>query len=216
MNVITLTPPSVEPVTLQQCYDHLRLTPEDSPRTHPDDAMLERQIKSARVDVENKTRRAFVKQKLRAVLGPTDHCWPWPTAYRSWWGGQPRGIELPRPPLLSVVQASYYDAEGVLVIVDPDDYWVTEDDPAQLFFSTGYIVPSVYPRADALRVDFWAGYQPEGSPEDDFVSNVPEPIKSAILLGVELQYEALDPRQREMLEKAQSELLVPYTSFVVV
>jgi hypothetical protein len=48
------------------------------------------------------------------------------------------------------------------------------------------------------------------------VSNVPEPLKAAILLGVELQYEALDPRQREMLEKAQRELLIPYTSFVVV
>jgi len=216
MNLITLTPPSVEPVTLQQCYDHLRLTPEDSPRTHPDDAMLERQIKSARMDVENKTRRAFVKQKLRAVLGQVDACWPWPTVYRSWWGGQPRGIELPKPPLLSLVQVSYYDSDNALVVVDEENYSVSEDDPALLFFSTGYVQPLVYARADALRVDYWAGYQPEGSPEDDFATNVPEPIKSAILLGVELQYEALDPRQREMLEKAQAELLVPYTSFVVV
>ncbi len=216
MNVITLTPPSVEPVTLAMAYAHLRLTPEESPLTHPDDAMLLRQITAARVDVENRTRRAFVKQKLRAVLGETSDCWPWPTSYRSWWGGQARGIELPKPPLLSVVQVSYWDSAGALVIVDPDDYMVSEDDPARFYFLGGFVLPSVYPRADALRVDYWAGYQPEGSPEDDFVTNVPEPIKAAILLGVELQYDALDPRQREMLERAQANLLVPYTSFVVV
>jgi uncharacterized phiE125 gp8 family phage protein len=214
MNLITLTPPTIEPVTLEQCYAHLRLTPDDSPRTHPDDAMLLRQIKTARQDVENRTRRALVKQKLRAILGQSDDCWPWPTIYRSWWGGQPRGLDLPKPPLLSVVEVSYYDASGALVIVDPADYFASEDDPAKLYFGTGFVAPDVYPRADAMRVDFWAGYQPEGSPEDDFVTNVPEPLKAAILLGVEMQYEALDPRQREMLENAQDALLVPYTSFV--
>lgn len=216
MNLTTLIPPTIEPVTLEQVYSHLRLTPEDSPRTHPDDDMLLRQIKVARMDVENRTRRALVKQKLRAILGPREDCWPWPTVYRSWWGGQPRGIDLPRPPLLSIAQVSYYDTSGALVIVDPTDYFASEDDPGRLFFGTGLIIPDVYPRADALRVDYWAGYTPTGSPEDEFVSNVPEPLKAAIILGVELQYEALDPRQREMLEKAQQDLLTPYTSFVVV
>lgn len=216
MNLITLTPPSVEPVSLEQVYAHLRLTPEESPRTHPDDEMLERQIKVARMDCENRTRKAFVKQKLRAVLGQTDSCWPWPTVYRSWWGGQARGIEIPKAPLIEVVQVSYYDGDGALVVVDEDDYVISEDSPASLYFLTGFVPPVVFPRPDALRVDFWAGYQPEGSPEDDFVTNVPEPLKAAIILGVELQYEAMDPRQRQMLENAQAELLVPYTTFVVV
>ncbi len=216
MNLITLTPPTIEPVTLEQVYAHLRLTPEASPRSHPDDDMLLRQIKVARMDCENRTRRAFVKQKLRAVLREADSCWPWPTMYRSWWGGQARGIDLPKPPLLSVVQVTYLDGDGVSVAIDPDSYSVSEDDPGRLYFASGYVLPYQDPILPAIRVDFWAGYTPTGSPEDEFVSNVPEPIKAAILLGVELQYEALDPRQREMLEKAQQELLVPYTSFVVV
>lgn len=216
MNVITLIPPPVEPVTLEEVYAHLRLTPDDSPRTHPDDDMLLRQIKAARQDCENRTRRAFVWQKLRAVLGPQSECWPWPTPFRSWWGGQPRGIELPKAPLLRVTEVSYFDSSGAVVVVEDDSYAVTEDDPARIYFTQGFVAPSVFPRPDAMRVDFWAGYQPEGSPEDEFVSNVPEPLKAAILLGVELQYEALDPRQREILEKAQATLLVPYTTFVVV
>lgn len=221
MNVIILTEPAVEPVTLVQVYSHLRLTPDGDlegsptvPLTHPDDDMLTMQIATARRDCENTTRRAFVKQKLRLVIGPTDERFPWQRIYYRY--SPCRGIELQRPPLIELLEVSYYDADNVLQVVDPADYYLTEDEPARLVFGTGFVPPITYGRPDALRVDYWAGYPPEGSPEDDFISRVPLPIKAAILFGVELQYEYTNPAQRAALERAQANLLTPYTIMIAV
>jgi uncharacterized phiE125 gp8 family phage protein len=71
MNIITVTPPPFEPVTLAEVYAHLRLEPEGSPATHEDDAMLQRQIATARAYVEQATRRALVLQTLR-LSAPAD------------------------------------------------------------------------------------------------------------------------------------------------
>lgn len=221
MNLIILEEPAVEPVTLAQVYKHLRLTPDGDlegsptiPLTHPDDEMLQLQIATARRDCENTTRRAFVRQKLRMITGPTDERFPW---RRIWYQYSPcRGVELQRPPLIELVEVSYFDGDNVLQVVDPAQYYLTEDEPARLAFGPGFTPPLVYSRPDALRIDYWAGYPPEGSPWDDFVTRVPAPIKSAILLGVELQYEALSPQQRERLEKSQASFLTPYTIMVAV
>lgn len=225
MNVITLTEPAVEPVTLEQVYSHLRITPDpDSPLSHPDDAMLTRQLVSARKDCENTTRRSFVRQKLRLVVDPCEPHWPWAYGFSrygylgrargNWWGaehlGGRRGIELKRPQVQEVVAVSYYGADNVLVVIDPANYYLTDDEPARLFFIQDFTAPAVYARPDALRIDYWAGYPTEGSPADDFISRVPQPIKSAILIGVELQYDQMSPAQRSALEQTQLNLLGPY------
>jgi hypothetical protein len=55
MNITTIVPPPSDAlvVTLEQVYDHLRLVPEDSPPTHPQDDMLTRLIKVATGDAES-------------------------------------------------------------------------------------------------------------------------------------------------------------------
>lgn len=224
MNVITLVEPTVEPVTLAMVYSHLRLTPDpDSPLSHPDDAMLLRHITTARKDCENTTRRAFVRQKLRLVMDPRSERWPWARNYwqggflgrapGAWTGpylGGQCSIELKRPQVQELVQVAYWDTENLEVIVAPADYFLTADEPARLQFVPTFQAPTCYGRSDALRIDYWAGYPTEGSPADDFTSRVPETIKSAILIGVELLYDQMDPAQRAALTLVQENLLGPY------
>lgn len=197
MNIVTITEPLFHPCNLAECYSHLRMDPDDSPPTHPDDDMLTRHIASATRFAEKFTRRAFVSQSLR-LYGPAF---------------TPTGINLLRPPIRSVESVQYYDTSNVLQTLDSANWYVTDDLMPQVRFVTGFAAPAVYDRPDAVRVNFTAGYDPESSPpttQADYAANVPSEIKDAILLGVELLYEALSPEQRERLERARESLLIPY------
>jgi uncharacterized phiE125 gp8 family phage protein len=188
MNITILTQPEFEPVSLPDCYSHLRLDPDAD--SHPDDTMLRRHMKTARRDVERITNRALVTQKLRLTTNQTGTL-----------------IALPRPPLISIVSVSVYDSAGELQVIDPDDYEVIDDLVPKLKLTTGLAACS---RADALRVDYWAGYPAEGSPGTDraaLIANVPSEAVDAILLGVQLLYDQLSPEQRETIIQARKSLL---------
>lgn len=208
MNIIVVTPPPVEPVTAEQAFVHLRLDSADDPEQNPDYAAVLAQITSAREQCEQITRRAFVQQTLR-IVGPGDG------SGRSWfwWGStaSARGVELLRPPLISVSGVNYYDASNTLQTLDPASYFVTDDLVPQLHFVDGFSSPCVYRRTDALQIEYVAGYAPVTSgPEPDYRANVPESIKQAILLGVQLQYDELTPEKRKALEGARDSLLSSY------
>lgn len=211
--------PAVEPVSLADCYAHLRLTPDPgSPLSHPDDAMLLRHIRTARADVENYMRRAIVKQRRRAVFGPDDRVrlglrggWGWGWAGAGYWNPWCASEGLPlRGGALAIESVSYYGGDNVDVVVDPASYFLVDSVRPSVQFVTGF-GPGVYSRSDAVRVEYWAGFPPQGSPEEDLLGAVPAPICDAILIGVELLYEALDPAQRDRLEAAQQSLLDPYS-----
>ncbi len=191
MNIIELTQPPVEPVTLEQVYAHLNLTPSGSPATHPDDTKLAAFISASRKQCEQIANRTFVEQRLLLVVE-----------------GFPcnRMVNLYRPPVQNVLSVAYYDAANVLQSVDAANYFVTDDLVPQLQFIQEYGFPSTYPARDALRIEYTAGYAPEGSPAD-YVANIPEPIKQAILLGVELMYDSMAPDQRKAIEAARDSLL---------
>jgi uncharacterized phiE125 gp8 family phage protein len=205
MNVITLDQPPEEPVTLTDVYATLRLTPYGSPLSHPHDTMLRRMITTARIQAENHTHRTFVYQRLLLV---TDR---FPT--RGW-------IELLNPPVIEVRSVGYYDADGVLNTVDTDEYTVTDTRVPRVHFGTAFWAPNVayhhyffpelnQPLADTVRIEYIAGYDPVGSPPD-YVANVPAPIKDAILVGVQLLYDKLDPRERESMEMQWRKMLEHY------
>lgn len=210
MNLIVVTPPPVEPVTLAEVYQFLRLDPDDdSPPAHPDDAMLRSQIAAARQDAENFTKRAFVEQTLRLYVSrfPCNDAFVGGQHWFSLRGG--RGyIELLRPPLMAVQSVQYYDQDNVLQTVSPADYFVTDDFVPRLMFIDTFAPPLTYIRADAVRVDYVAGYVSDDSPADDPAENVPAQIKQAILLGVQLLYDQLSPEQRKAIENSRDMLLI--------
>lgn len=218
MNLRTITPPPSDAlvVTLQEVYDHLRLTTEGSPPTHPQDTMLTRLIKVATSEAENITHRAFMEQTVRLY---TDR-FPYPSAFFSgdrWWSTRGQGyIDLLRPPLIAISAVRYYDEENELLTIDGDNYFVTDDLVPRLMFVDAFTGPTTYVRDDALTVDYVVGYPPDGSPAEDYAANIPEQIKQAVLLGVEMHYRSLDTKNREVFERARAELLSDFVVYTIV
>lgn len=201
MNIIVITPPPEEPVTLAECYKFLRLDPDDD-GTHPDDDMLIGMITAAREDCEKRTNRAFVEQTLRQVTRVERFG---PNGCGACFSGGLRYIEMARSPCQLIVAVRYYDGAGALQDIDDPNFYLTNDEPRRLQFVDGYGLPSTQDRNDAFQVDFVAGYPMAAS--DDYRSNVPRLVRQAILIGVQLQYDQLSPEQRERLEDQQTAFL---------
>lgn len=191
MNITVTQHPRFEPVSLDDVYLDLRLTPDDD--AHPDDAMLLAHIQAAREFVETATRRSLVQQKLR--LTEAGFCRLW----------------LRRPPLIRVDAVRYFDSANVMQTVDAADWYVTDDVVPELRFLS--FQPITYCRPDAVWVDYTTGYAPSGSPSSvmaDFIGNIPQALKQAVLLGVRLLYDNLSPADRESTERAREALIQGY------
>ncbi len=220
MNIIVVVPPPVEPIVLDDVYGHLRIDAFGSPAEHPDDAELTRHIATARTQAEQITRRAFVQQTLLTAV----HAFPCPRNafsysrpdrrfdYEDSYQWRAGYIELRRPPFISIDLVQYYDANNALQTLASSNYYVDEisDIVPRLQFKDTAILPQTYCRDDAVRITWTAGYQPEGSPAENYSTNVPTPIKSAILLGVELLYDNFKPDDRAAMERARDSLLASY------
>lgn len=187
MSIAVITPPAFEPITLEAARLHCRVDVlPGSPTGHPDDPFILRAITAAREVAEEILRRALVQQGLRM------HLPGWPGAcHRT--GRQRATVDLLRPPLISVDSITYYDEDNVLQTVDPASYFVEPLEPvARVRFVTGYSWPATYERADAVRIDYTAGYAPAASPaltQEEISATIPASIIAAMLLMIGDQYE---------------------------
>jgi uncharacterized phiE125 gp8 family phage protein len=180
MKLNLITAPSVEPVTLQQTKDHLRVDSAD------DDALIDNLILSARQWAESLTRRALITQTWDFFLDVF-----------------PAVIEVPRPPLQSVTSVKYLDTDGVQQTLDSALYDVdTNVEPGAIRPAWSCDWPSVRDVANAIEVRFVAGY-------GDAAQDLPAPIVSAILLHVQAHYDR-DFRDLELLRSTAEALLGPY------
>ena len=156
----TITPVAIEPITLAEVRQHLRL-PEDA----TEDELLLGLIKTARVYCEHYTRRAFAEQTLETYLDRFSGA---------------DSILLPCPPLQSVVEIGYTDSTGQETILPASDYVVDPDcEPGRVLpaYGTTWPVFTPYP-ATPIRIRFVAGN-----------AAIPEPIRQALLLLVGHWYE---------------------------
>lgn len=196
MNVIVLDPPTEEPIELDEdFYAAMRIAPIGSPPSHPHDNLFRRHITTARIEAEQITGRAFVRQRLLLVTDvvPRD-----------------RYIPLLRPPVQEVLSVGYYDTNGALQTLATGDYVVTDDIAPRVSFDVSSSIYGAYGQvSDAIRIEYWAGYPGEGSPPD-YVAGVPTPIKDGIIIGVQLLYNELTPQERQSLESARECLLSGY------
>jgi hypothetical protein len=217
LNIVIVTPPPVEPVTIEEAFVHLRL--DDPTEGNLDTAAVQAQIVSAREQCEQITRRAFVQQTLRLTRGPARRNserrgWDWFIGGGCMaWGD----IELLRPPFIEMVSLKYFDDANTQQTIAPADYFVTSDLVPKLRFVSGFSTPSIYLRDDAVQIEYIAGYAPvpadpdaEPPTEIDYRGNIPASIKQAILLAVQLQYDELTPDKRKALENARDALLSSY------
>lgn len=217
MNITVVTPPPFSPVTLAEAYEHLRWDAEEaSPTVYPLQSLIERNIETATLFVEQWTRRALVEQTIRLSIrgfpmGDGEFGSGWNFGF---YNSQPRYIELLRPPLIAVNSVQYYDEDNVLTEVDEANWFVTDDLVPRLTFIEEWQAPQTYPRDDAVRVTYQVGYEPTASPpttQEDYAANVPKGIKDAILLKVQMLADRFDKGEREDYERAISGLLSSYT-----
>lgn len=175
-----ISPPAVEPLTLAQAKEHLRVVASD------EDNLITAIIKAARLNVEAWTGRALIDQTWELVLdsfpAASQNNFPFvvPTV-----GGN--AIEIPKPPLIAVTQFAYDDTAGDEQILDPTAYFVDNaSEPGWVVPAGSTSWPSTINAINSVRIRFRAGYQTADSPAD---TAVPEDIKAAMKLLIGNMYE---------------------------
>lgn len=150
------TAPALEPVTEAEVREHLRIPPGG------ETALLTRLISTARQWAEEYLSRALITQTLVYRLDA------WPDG----------PIVVPRPTLQSVTSIVYVDAAGTETTWSSSDYETdAASEPARIQPVPTKSYPSLRSQLNAVRVTYVAGY-------GDARSDIPEPIRQAILLKI--------------------------------
>lgn len=106
-------------------------------------------------------------------------------AYDYWLDSFPpvdRFIELPKPPLQSVLAVTYTDADGETQTIDSDDYTVLAPDgdyarPGRIVLNAGASWPTTTTRERAVQIRFTCGY-------GDTAEDMPALVQAALLFLV--------------------------------
>lgn len=158
------TPPVNEPMSLQEAKDHLKVDLVD------DDSYIDPLITAARLEAEDFMERALVTQTWELFLD----CFPATTWHP---------ILVPRPPLLSITSIKYIDTDGIEQTWAASEYKVdTASTPGRIYPAFGKSWPSTRLEANAVTIEFLAGYGPNAQ-------DVPENIVHAIKLILSDRYE---------------------------
>jgi uncharacterized phiE125 gp8 family phage protein len=161
MPSILLTPPAVEPLSLDEAKAWLRVATSD------DDALIGALIAGARGHVEAATQRALITQTWR--LG------------RDAWPVDGRIAVLPAP-LQTLVAARVYDLDGNAQAIDEQAFVAdTISAPAVLSFPPWALPQPGRPHA-GIELDVRVGY-------GDTAADVPEELRLALLLLLTHWYE---------------------------
>jgi uncharacterized phiE125 gp8 family phage protein len=171
-SLVVATEPAVEPVTLAEAKQHLRVDTSD------DDTYIEALIVSTRQYAEEYIDRALVSQQLTLRMDTF-----------------PGEFELPRPPMASsgtltattitysLDPGSSGTATPTTTTLDVASYRVDrESTPGKIRTVYGGTWPSHLSDPNAVTVTWWAGYGTSGS-------DVPQAIKSAMLMLIAHLYE---------------------------
>lgn len=158
------TPPTQQPVTLAEAKKQVEVA---AGITYHDEH-LARLIKAATSEVERLANLSILTQTLVLRLD----CFP---------GGCER-INLPRPRLQSVTSITYYDTAGDLQTLSTDVYKVlANQQPGQVALKYNQVWPSVYGEAEAVAIEYVAGFAGAASQ----LADRHEDLKSAVLLLVQ-------------------------------
>ena len=156
MSLQLISAPAIEPVALADAKAHLKVDSTD------DDALIASLITAARIRAEWATRRAFVTQS-------------W-VQWRDAWPAKP--FEIALPPLQALTSITTYALDDTATLLDPALYRVDASAvPARVGWKETTLAPTNLRTFNALAIAFTCGY-------GDAASDVPEPIRRAILMIV--------------------------------
>lgn len=152
MALILITPPAVEPLTLEETKSYLRVEHAD------DDDLITALIVGARGHVEARTRRALITQTWRMIFDA------WPVDGR---------LTIPLAPVRELSAARVYDSAGVAHALDTETFVLdAAASPGVVGFPPWAV--AVPGRAVAgIEIDFVAGFGDAGA-------DVPEPLRQAM------------------------------------
>jgi len=176
-----ITPPTSEPLTLNEAKEHLRVEISET----AEDNYINSLIKSAREEAEKFQNRAYLFQEWELILDEFPQKMPFP---------------LPRPPLVSVLSMTYKDVDGLSYTFDPTNYVADIDsEPGRIALKRGKTWPTIelFP-IGAVRIQFKAGV--------DVSAKVSERVKTAMKLYIGHRYEN---RESEDVPEAFYNLLWP-------
>lgn len=180
MSVQVLVPPVLEPVSLVETKIFLQLD------SSFEDTLVSDLITAANETVEQTTGKVLIARTLRQTF----HSWP------------DKGIfELSVSPLIQINQVQYRDANNVVSVVSPGDYYVDVNRARVIVLSTFPSFSFTHP-ADALQIDYVAGYGNDAP-------SIPPSFRLAILLIVRDLYEHRGESVGPMPLRAQA-LLAPF------
>lgn len=185
-HVSIVTPPAIEPVTLDQalvqCHANAGI----------EDDWFTDAIRAAREEAEIYQRRAYIEQTVQLTFDT------WPIM----------PILLPRAPTTEVISIKIYDIEDVETTIDVSNFLIDYDTcPARMTTISGYSLPSISLRDLAsIKIQYTAGY---GSSRDD----VPRNIRQAILFYVAYMYENRSAEE-EVVPKQFFHLLAPQRMYL--
>ncbi len=182
MAAVLIEGPAVEPVSLAEAKNYLRVEHEE------DDELIGELIESARVQVEQAARRVLVTQQWRIVLDR------WPA---SGW------IVSPVNPLVSLDAARVFPFEGAAVSLVAAEFTInTASAPAIIAFERGNVIAPGR-TSGGIELDVTAGY-------GDSAEDVPAPLRQAIRLLVARNYEHRDRIEKDALPEAVHALIAAY------
>lgn len=187
MATTLLVGPTVEPVSLAETKAHLRVD------TDAEDTLIQSLIMASRLHIEAALDLALITQTWRHQLDR------WPRA---------RSLNLPLRPVQSLSAVRVFDAgdesetlESAAFILDGTS------NPARLILSGSAGLPVPARAANGIEIEFVAGY-------GDEPSDVPQPIRQALLLLTAHCYENREPVEigaaATVIPGTVSDLLSPY------
>lgn len=177
------TAPAAEPVTLEEAKNHLKVDSND------DNLLITALITTARQLAERETKRAFITQTWEMVLDSAE--------------GE---IEIPKPPIQSVISIKVIDDAGNENEVSSSYYDVdaSENSPGRVRIKSGCSWPPHRGFASFI-IEFKVGY-------GDTADKVPEMLRQAVLQTVGHLY---DNRGSEDIPAGARALLWSYKVFTL-
>jgi uncharacterized phiE125 gp8 family phage protein len=165
MALVLTAAPAAEPISLAEAKAHLRIDVDD------EDALISSLIVAARMFVERTLGLALISQGWSYFLD----FWPRSTC-----------VTLSISPVQAVGTVTLHDTDGGATVVDAEDYAVDAlSSPARVVFKSAP-PPVVTRELNAFEIAFTAGY-------GDEASDVPAPIRQALMLLVAHWFERREP-----------------------
>ena len=178
-----ITPPTIEPLTLVDAKNYLRIEIDD-------DALIADLISAARLECEHRTGRSFLTTGWRLTLdylpfglgsaSPLGFALGGASPCGRWADGS---LQLPRPPLIDVTAISYIDQSGVAASYDLENLVVSSGSPGRICPIYGGPWHFPLPKIASVTIDYRAGF-------GDEPAAVPRNIIQAIRILTAFYYES--------------------------